>query len=136
MTILFIALLIICTMFALVAIAVTRKLTPAVNDKRTVHYLKLDYKYCDDVYNCYKRFELRKNDRNYEQGDIIRFIPVDKNMMVEHKIQKCFYQIVDIFRPEDYQDEFGTVIRDGYVILSIAPCYYSFKDDNGKKCKK
>lgn len=56
--------------------------------------------------------------------------------MVEHKIEKCFYQIVDIFRPDDYKDEIGTVIRDGYVILSIAPCYYSFKDDNGKKGKK
>ena len=128
MIILIIALFILCAMFLFLAVAVTRKLTPVIKDKRTVHYLKLDYKYCDDVYNCYKRFELRKNDRNYEQGDIIKFIPVDKNVMIEHKIEKCAYQIVDIFRPEDYEDELGTVIRDGYVILSIAPCYYSFKD--------
>lgn len=128
MTIIIIALIIICFLFAITSFAVCRKLTPVVKDKRTLHKLKLDYKYCDDVYNCYKRFELRKNDCNYEQGDIIRFIPVDKNMIVEHKIEKCSFQIVDIFRPEDYQDEFGTVIRDGYVILSIAPCYYSFKD--------
>lgn len=128
MTVLVIALFVLCFMFLFLALAVTRKLTPVVKDKRTLHKLKLDYKYCDDVYNCYKRFELRKNDCNYEQGDIIRFIPVDKNMIVQHKIEKCSYQIVDIFYPEDFEDELGTVIRDDYVILSIAPCYYSFKD--------
>ena len=39
MTILIIALFILCAMFLFLAVAVTRKLTPVIKDKRTVHYL-------------------------------------------------------------------------------------------------
>lgn len=130
MTILFIALLIICTMFALVAIAVTRKLTPVVNDKRIVHYIEINADECDDVYNCYKRFEIQKKSKKIEQGDIIKYFPLDKNrVMVSHEIEKRQFQVTDIY-------DGAKIGCPEYVILSIAPCYYSFKDDNGKKGKK
>lgn len=122
MTILFIALLIICTMFALVAIAVTRKLTPVVNDKRTVHYIDCDETTADDLYNCYRRFEVQKKSKHIEQGDIIRYVPLDSDrVMITHPIEKRHFQVVDVFDGEK-------IGASGYVICSIAPCYYSIKD--------
>lgn len=39
-----------------------------------LHELKIHKHYYDFIINGYKTFELRKNDRNYEVGDIIHFV--------------------------------------------------------------
>lgn len=41
------------------------------------HYLKLNIIFCDAVNNGEKTFEVRKNDRGFQKGDKIEFIPVD-----------------------------------------------------------
>lgn len=43
---------------------------------RTVHELKLGWNFCDPVLSGRKTFELRKNDRGFQTGDLIRFVPV------------------------------------------------------------
>lgn len=43
---------------------------------RTVHELKLSTNFCDAVYSGIKTFELRKNDRGFQTGDLIRFTPI------------------------------------------------------------
>lgn len=43
---------------------------------RTVHELKLGWNFCDPVLDGRKTFELRKNDRGFQTGDLIRFVPV------------------------------------------------------------
>jgi len=40
----------------------------------TVHELKLQQPYFNDVWNGLKDFEVRKNDRNYKVGDRLKFI--------------------------------------------------------------
>ena len=41
------------------------------------HNLKLYIEFCDDVLNGIKTFEIRKNDRGFQTGDLIQFIPTD-----------------------------------------------------------
>lgn len=122
MTIITIALIIICFLFAITSFAVCRKLTPVVNDKRTVHYIDCDETTADDLYNCYRRFQTFKKSTNVEQGDIIRYVPLDSDrVMITHSIEKRHFQVVDVFDGE----KIGAI---GYVICSIMPCYYSCKD--------
>ena len=44
-----------------------------------LHELKILNKYFDDVLIGKKTFELRKNDRDYQVGDLIHFIPAFEN---------------------------------------------------------
>lgn len=41
------------------------------------HNLKLSIEFCDAVLSGEKTFEVRKNDRGFQTGDLIRFIPTD-----------------------------------------------------------
>lgn len=43
------------------------------------HEIKLSEAYCDAVYSGDKTFEVRKNDRGYQKGDHVSFIPVDRD---------------------------------------------------------
>ena len=122
MNIILIMLIVLCFLFALTSFAVCRKLTPVVNDKRNVFYIDVDENLADDLYNCYRRFEIQKKSKHIEQGDIIKYIPLNEEMvMVKHAIEKRQFQVVDVYD--------GTKIGcPEYDILSIAPCYYPYKD--------
>ncbi len=116
MNILTILLFVMCFLFAMIAFALCRKLTPVVNDKRGVHYVEIDENLADDLYNCYRRFEIQKKSENIEQGDIIKY-----RVSAKHAIEKRQFQVVDVYD--------GTKIGcPEYDILSIAPCYYPYKD--------
>lgn len=122
MTIITIALIIICFLFAITSFAVCRKLTPVVKDKRNVHTCFISYSDADDYYNTYKRFIAMNKIDEVEQGDIIKFIPVnDDNAFVKHDIAKRQFQVVDVCDGSEFN-------CDDLVFVSIAPCYYSFKD--------
>ena len=41
------------------------------------HEIKLNINFCEDVLSGEKNFEIRKNDRGYQKGDHIKFIPVE-----------------------------------------------------------
>lgn len=58
-----------------------------------IHEIKLNKEYCDSV--CYgdKKFEVRYNDRGYQNGDGIKFIPVDKFGKIGHPIADKYYRI-------------------------------------------
>lgn len=43
-----------------------------------LHELKIQHKYLEDIRQGKKTFELRKNDRDYQVGDLIKFIDIDK----------------------------------------------------------
>ena len=44
-----------------------------------LHELKILHKYLVDISIGKKTFELRKNDRDYQEGDLIRFIDITKD---------------------------------------------------------
>ena len=68
-----------------------------------LHDLKLSMSFCDAVYSGLKTFELRKNDRGFQTGDLIRFTPVrfdvpDQSIerYPEHPIKNKLYEITYI----------------------------------------
>ena len=85
------------------------------------HNLKLSIDFCDDVLSGEKNFEVRKNDRGFQTGDLIRFIPTDgisyrklDGITIEHakhEISERTYRIKYILN--------GWGIKNGYVVLGI-----------------
>ncbi len=51
------------------------------------HELKLDIKYFDDVKSGKKNFEIRKNDRDFQVGDVLE-LKAYENGMYQHTIQR------------------------------------------------
>lgn len=77
------------------------------------HDLKLNIEFCDAVLSGEKTFEVRKNDRGFQTGDLIRFIPTDGTVRehAKHEISGHTYKITYILN--------GWGIKNGYVVLGI-----------------
>ena len=85
------------------------------------HNLKLRMDFCDDVLRGKKTFEIRYNDRGYQTGDLIKFIPINGiayedffgNIIqdAQHPISEKVYRITYILS--------GWGLKDGYVALGI-----------------
>lgn len=77
------------------------------------HDLKLNIEFCDAVLSGEKTFEVRKNDRGFQTGDLIRFIPIDGTIRehAQHEISGHTYKITYILN--------GWGIKNGYVVLGI-----------------
>lgn len=85
------------------------------------HELKLDIEFCDAVLSKQKTFEVRKNDRGFQTGDLIRFTPTDGisyrsldgtvREHAKHEISERTYMIKYILN--------GWGIKNGYVVLGI-----------------
>ena len=76
------------------------------------HDLKLSVEFCDAVLNGEKTFEVRKNDRGFQTGDLIRFIPTDGTS----------YHSLDGTSEHTYKITYilnGWGIKNGYVVLGI-----------------
>lgn len=77
-----------------------------------IHKLKLNIEFCDEVFNEKKTFEIRYNDRGYQTGDRIKFIPVDdQNNIIKHKILNIEYKITYVLN--------GWGLKNGYVALAL-----------------
>lgn len=79
-----------------------------------IHEIKLNREFCEDVYNGTKQFEIRKNDRQYEVGDIIKFIPWEPRSEIsfKHPIKQNAYIIKYILHG-------GYGLKDGYIAMQI-----------------
>lgn len=77
------------------------------------HKLKLNIEFCDDVMNGIKTFEIRKNDRGFQTGDRIVFVPVEGGLKTKtyHPIETKEYVITYVL------NEWG--LERGYVALAI-----------------
>lgn len=77
-----------------------------------VHYLKIKEEYYRDVMIGLKTFELRKNDRDFQVGDILMLIKLDdKGNETDQVIKKKVKYIL-----KDCP-QYG--LKDGYTILGI-----------------
>lgn len=77
-----------------------------------LHEIKLDISFCDLVNNGVKTFEVRKNDRNYQIGDLVRFIPVGVLFHpIDHPIKDKIYEITYILS--------GWGIEEGFCVFAI-----------------
>ena len=76
------------------------------------HYIKLNLNFADAVFNGEKNFEIRKNDRGYQKGDLVQFDVIDKyQLTVGHPITKETYRIEYVLN--------GWGIEPRFVVFSI-----------------
>ena len=86
-----------------------------------VHELKIEKDYADSVYLGDKNFEIRFNDRGFQKGDIIRFLPLGKEpyarcVDTKHPLYRKEYEITYVlgsFRG----------LADNYVAFGIKPIH-------------
>lgn len=81
-------------------------------NKMTIHNLKILRPFADGIHFGYKKFEIRKNDRAYQTGDILSFTCIDdKGNQVYHPINVRRYRITYMLN--------GWGLKNGYVALGI-----------------
>ena len=80
--------------------------------KPVVHELKTWTEFYDDILSGFKTFDVRKNDRDFQIGDIVCFMDWDKEKD-EYLGSKTRYKISYIL----YGGQFG--IEQGYCVLGI-----------------
>ena len=79
------------------------------------HKLKILETFADDVYIDNKNFEIRKNDKNYQKGDTIKFTCVDKQgNTLARNISDKIYEITYVLN--------GYGLKNGFVVLGIKEC--------------
>ncbi|MFT8735673.1 MAG: DUF3850 domain-containing protein [Lentilactobacillus hilgardii] len=94
-----------------------------------IHELKLDTEYFDDVKSGLKTFEIRKNDRDFKDGDVLALTAFEYGHYVKKAIvgfsgnavydratqQEAETIFFDVTFITDYEQ------KDGYVVMSIVP---------------
>ena len=78
----------------------------------TVHELKISPKYFDDVRKCFKNFELCKDDRGYQVGDLVTLKEYENGKYTGRELRKL--PITYILRD---CPEYG--LKEGYCILGL-----------------
>ena len=78
---------------------------------KRIHELKLLTPYYSSVKNGYKRFELRKNDRDFHVGDILRLKEWDGHDYTGESMDVCVTYVLLQFQG----------LERGYCIMSIDP---------------
>jgi hypothetical protein len=78
-----------------------------------LHKIELQIGFCDAVLSGDKCFEVRKNDRGYQKGDYVQFIPVDVGSLKKpyHEVQNKVYLITYVLG--------GWGLPDNYVAFGI-----------------
>lgn len=79
------------------------------------HKIKLNINFCDVVLSGDKCFEVRRNDRGYQKGDLIKFIPwqgLSVGYSVPHELDHKTYEITYVL--SGYAG-----IKDGYCVFGI-----------------
>ena len=93
------------------------------------HELKLDINYFEDVKSGLKNFEIRKNDRDFQVGDILEFKIFDSGKYQyfneeiltyldcrESRADTIKVKVLDIFRPEQINPDLQIVNGREYVM--------------------
>lgn len=79
-----------------------------------IHTLKIMESFADAIVTGDKTFEVRENDRGFQRGDIVHFVPlynVDGCKMIHHPIRDIEYEITYVLN--------GWGIKEGYVVFGI-----------------
>ena len=83
-------------------------------EKRMTHHIKIRESFAEAVYLGIKTFEVRKNDRGYQKGDLVQFTVLhdsDGIEMISHPLRDMTFEITYVLA--------GWGIEDGYVVFGI-----------------
>lgn len=76
------------------------------------HKLKIKEEFANAIITGEKNFEIRKNDRGFQRGDLIEFVVVDdKGVAHHHEIDEYLYKINYVMN--------GYGLKNGYVVFGI-----------------
>jgi len=89
-----------------------------------VHELKIKQGYCNDILVNKKSFEIRKNDRGFQVGDILHLKVIDDDTGE--------YTGFEIFVKVMYKHH-GFGLEDDYVCMAIKRVYFEFDKMNGEQ---
>lgn len=90
--------------------------------------MKLKEDFCNPVFYGDKTFEVRENDRGFQTGDYIKFIPIDSSgLEFRHAVKDKIYEITYILS--------GWGIKEGYVVLGIKEHKLENDEDTEKEFK-
>lgn len=78
-----------------------------------IHELKIQGDYFEKVVDLEKRFEVRKNDRNFQTGDFVALNEIDE--AGAYTGRSTLMQITYILDNDEY-------CKEGMVIMTIEPC--------------
>ena len=80
-----------------------------------LHRIKILSSFADAVYSGNKTFEIRKNDRGYQKGDIVEFIVMHEDGVeyLDHPLSKKRYEITYVMS--------GWGIENGCCVFGIKP---------------
>lgn len=90
-----------------------------------IHGLKCYKNYFEDITSGRKSFEVRKNDRDYREGDYLALNEVDANGI--HTGRSCMIYVEYILSDEDF-------CKEGYVIMAIVPCAVHINKEEIDRC--
>jgi len=77
-----------------------------------IHELKINPIYADEFIKGNKQWEIRKDDRNFKVGDLIKFV-------INGTIKIYFVEITYIFKGGEYE------LKKDYVIMTVKKMAYS-----------
>ncbi len=90
------------------------------------HELKIDEKWFDAIVKNEKTCEVRKNDRNFEVGDIIHFtLAEDASEENKKKAENLLLKITHVLTDQDFPNG----IMPGYCVISFKKGTSTFKAD-------
>ena len=76
------------------------------------HTIKIREQFADAIVSGNKTFEVRENDRGYQTGDYVRFLPLNNiGNITNHEIGEKLYRITYVLS--------GWGIEKGYVVFGI-----------------
>lgn len=76
------------------------------------HKLRIKEEFANAIITGEKNFEIRKNDRGFQRGDLIEFVVVDdKGVAYHHEIDEYLYKINYVMN--------GYGLKNGYVVFGI-----------------
>ena len=83
-----------------------------------MHHLKISTEYYDAGANCYKSFEVRKDDRGYRVGDTV----VMHENVTDHQRESIIAEIKYILHYEDFPDG----LKEGYCVLGLSNVHFAY----------
>ncbi len=83
-----------------------------------IHQLKIEKQHFEDVVSGKKTFEVRNNDRNFQEGDGLALNEIDENGVYTDR--SALYDVIYVLKNPEY-------VKEGFVILGIRPCVVEIK---------
>ena len=101
---------------------------------KLVHALKLHKKYYEDSEKNLKTFEIRKNDRDFQVGDILKLVEYDPDM-ADKKMGLIGVTGREHFKEITYILDDAEYLKEGYVCLGLRPVLDEVKVVKCYECK-